>query len=203
MAAGRRRKFDEDQLLTAAAQLFQERGFEGVRVPEIVDRLGICRQSLYRLFGDKRGFFLKVLERYIARELQPLLDRLAAPEPPLEGVTGMVAGWRRRSRSAACLITKSAVTHYGDDEVGVILAEQLAILSRALRAAFERARDGGILRADCDPAALAATVLIAAQGVSAVCGLPGSEALIDDAARGVEQLLAAWRAVPPCPTASR
>ena len=53
----RPRTFDETQVLEGAVALFRERGYEGASVPEITERLGICRQSLYNAFGDKHAMF--------------------------------------------------------------------------------------------------------------------------------------------------
>ena len=74
----RPRTFDEDQVLEGAVDLFHERGFAGVSVPDIVDRLGICRQSLYAAFGDKRGLYLKALARWGEREVDAKVALLCA-----------------------------------------------------------------------------------------------------------------------------
>lgn len=81
----RPRTFDESEVLEGAVALFRERGFDGTSVPELTERLGICRQSLYTAFGDKRGLYLRALERWGEREVDPKLALLGAHgSPPRE-----------------------------------------------------------------------------------------------------------------------
>ncbi|MBF6150402.1 helix-turn-helix domain-containing protein, partial [Nocardia nova] len=52
---GRPRGFDEDEVIAAAARLFAERAYDGVSVDDLVNHLGVHRNSLYKVFGSKRG----------------------------------------------------------------------------------------------------------------------------------------------------
>ncbi len=63
---GRPRKFDIDDGLATAQQLFHERGFDGVGVAELSEKMGITAPSLYSAFGSKRELFERVLEKYVA-----------------------------------------------------------------------------------------------------------------------------------------
>ncbi len=63
---GRPRKFDIDEGLVIAQQLFHERGFDGVGVAELSKKMGITAPSLYSAFGSKRELFEDVLKKYVA-----------------------------------------------------------------------------------------------------------------------------------------
>ncbi|WP_424216319.1 TetR/AcrR family transcriptional regulator (plasmid) [Streptomyces sp. BI20] len=69
---GRPRGFDEDAVVDAAVELFAERTYEGVSVDELVSRLGVHRNSLYKTFGSKRGLYLTALRRALTRDVEPL-----------------------------------------------------------------------------------------------------------------------------------
>ena len=79
----RPRTFVESEVLEGAVALFREQGYEGTSVPELTERLGICRQSLYTAFGDKRGLYLRALERWGDRETEAKLALLRADGSPL------------------------------------------------------------------------------------------------------------------------
>ena len=64
---GRPRGFDEEQVVSAAAELFVERGYEGTSVDDLVTGLGVHRGSLYKAFGSKRGLFVAALRRRVAQ----------------------------------------------------------------------------------------------------------------------------------------
>ncbi|WP_280181084.1 helix-turn-helix domain-containing protein, partial [Nocardia farcinica] len=82
---GRPRGFDEDEVIAAAARLFAERAYDGVSVDDLVDHLGVHRNSLYKVFGSKRGLYLAALRWYRPRHRRPRSSRrgsgLYSPQP--------------------------------------------------------------------------------------------------------------------------
>ncbi|MFJ8693837.1 TetR/AcrR family transcriptional regulator [Streptomyces roseolilacinus] len=79
---GRPRTFDEAEVVEAAADLFARRAYDGVSVDDLVAHLGVHRNSLYKVFGSKRGLYLAALRWYLEHRLRPLLARVrAAPDP--------------------------------------------------------------------------------------------------------------------------
>ena len=59
--------------------LFRARGFKHTSFADLVDELGIGRQSLYDTFGDKQTLYQAALQRYTRRLLDHVRDVLAAP----------------------------------------------------------------------------------------------------------------------------
>ena len=60
---GRRRIFDTDTVLDAAARVFRRHGYEGTSVDLLVEATGVHRGSLYGVFGSKLGLFVDALRR--------------------------------------------------------------------------------------------------------------------------------------------
>ena len=58
---GRPRSFDERYALEKATQVFWSKGYDGVTIDDLVAGMGVGRQSLYSVFGDKRTLFLRAL----------------------------------------------------------------------------------------------------------------------------------------------
>jgi TetR/AcrR family transcriptional regulator, transcriptional repressor for nem operon len=71
---GRPRAFDEAVVIQAAAGLFARRAYDAVSVDDLVTELGVHRNSLYKVFGSKRGLYLAALRWYLADHIRP--DRL-------------------------------------------------------------------------------------------------------------------------------
>src|SRR6266700_5433476 len=63
----RPKTFDRTQMLDKAIELFWDRGYEATSINDLLDHLGIRRQSLYDTFGDKHTLFLEALKRYDQR----------------------------------------------------------------------------------------------------------------------------------------
>src|SRR5690242_8879114 len=79
---GRPRTFDEDEVITAAADLFAARAYDGISVDDLVTHLGVHRNSLYKVFGSKRGLYLAALRWHLEHQVRPLLATVAAAADP-------------------------------------------------------------------------------------------------------------------------
>lgn len=75
---GRPRGFDENEVVRAAIVLFSRRAYDGVSVDDLVEHLGIHRNSLYKTFGSKRGLYLAALRRNLAEDVAPLAGAAGA-----------------------------------------------------------------------------------------------------------------------------
>ncbi|MBI0062693.1 MULTISPECIES: helix-turn-helix domain-containing protein [Bifidobacterium] len=58
---GRKRSFDDDEVLARAREAFLEHGYEGTSIDALVKATGLLRGSLYGAFGSKRGMFVAAL----------------------------------------------------------------------------------------------------------------------------------------------
>jgi AcrR family transcriptional regulator len=80
----RTRKFNVDEALEGALNLFWRNGYEGTSLSELTAAMGLGRPSLYAAFGSKEGLFRSVLERYDSTCLE--FTREALKEPTALGV---------------------------------------------------------------------------------------------------------------------
>jgi len=173
----RPRSFDEAQILEGAMLAFRERGYEGTSVPWLIDKLGICRQSLYTVFGDKHGLYLKALERWGQREVDAKLALLSGPGSALENLRTVLRGWAdlaSRCPGDGCLTAAAIVESRDDPEALAVVEEQVARLEGGFCAALERARRAGELRQDVRPERLARALTAAGYGIGVLARLPSS-----------------------------
>jgi AcrR family transcriptional regulator len=63
--------------------LFARRTYDGVSIDDLVTRLGVHRNSLYGVFGSKRGLYLAALRRHVDRDVRPHLASAARSEHAL------------------------------------------------------------------------------------------------------------------------
>ena len=68
-------------LLAAAAELFRERGFDGVPLSEIAAAAGMSKAAVYRYFDSKEQIFLEIL----AEDYRAWTTRLEQALAPLAG----------------------------------------------------------------------------------------------------------------------
>lgn len=109
---GRPRRFDPDEGVAIAQQLFHARGYDAVGVAEIAAALGINPPSFYAAFGNKMGLYGRVLDRYAATGAIPLAD-LLRPDKAVAACLGAVLEEAARRyadnpEATGCLVVEGA-----------------------------------------------------------------------------------------------
>lgn len=77
----RTKAFDRDAALAKAMYAFWRCGYEATSMQDLVDAMGINRQSLYDTFGDKHELYLEALEFYRCGEGMTFLAPLHETKP--------------------------------------------------------------------------------------------------------------------------
>ena len=60
----RPKKFEKEEVLKKAVDLFWEQGFHATSMDNLVTSLGINRASMYNTFGSKQGLFQAAIQQY-------------------------------------------------------------------------------------------------------------------------------------------
>jgi AcrR family transcriptional regulator len=87
------------ELLTTAATVFGERGYDGASVEEIAERAGYSHGAVYSNFTGKEDLFLAVFEQYMAERAQELATTqadLPADAPLEERARALADQWMER-----------------------------------------------------------------------------------------------------------
>lgn len=188
----RPRTFDEDQVLDGAIGLFRERGYEGTSVPELTEHLGICRQSLYSAFGDKRGLYLRALKRSGDREAErkiALLEAEGAPIDNLRTLLRSLAAYATNCPSEGCFTVTAMVENRNDPEALAIIEREVERLETAYREVLDRAKAEGEIRTNVSTNRLARTLITVSHGIGLLTRLPGSGPRIGDAVASMLDLV--------------
>jgi TetR/AcrR family transcriptional regulator, transcriptional repressor for nem operon len=187
-------EFDRDDVLHRAMEVFWCQGFEATGMPDLVEAMGIGRQSLYNAFESKRGLFLEALELYQAeraRSLQKVLSSAATPLQGIETLLTSIAAATGVARTRGCMSVNTA-TEIGlnDGEVAAIV-KRGALKSKAdLAAAMTQAKALGELPDELDEQAAADFVLTVMRGLR-VSGKAG--ATVGETRNVVRMAMAALR----------
>jgi len=73
-----------DKILETAEALFAQRGFAGVGMRQVADRVGVSKSTLFHHFRSKQELYQRVLLRVLERLRERLLPALNSPERPAE-----------------------------------------------------------------------------------------------------------------------
>jgi TetR/AcrR family transcriptional regulator, transcriptional repressor for nem operon len=148
----RPREFDRELALECATRVFWAKGFASTSTDDLIEAMGIGRQSLYNAFGDKRALYLEALESYQCATTAGHLRRLNDPASPIAGVRALLLGLIAEDdelRGRGCMGV-GAVSEFGTaDPTLVTLRAKVGPL--VFKRLVERLREGQA-RGEIDPA---------------------------------------------------
>lgn len=87
----RTREFQIDEATAKIKDVFWRLGYEGASMAQIETATGVKKQSLYRVFGDKRGMYLAALKDYDRVEIAAAKALLKSTESGVEGIRTLFA----------------------------------------------------------------------------------------------------------------
>jgi TetR/AcrR family transcriptional repressor for divergent bdcA len=87
---GRPRRFDVENAVAIAQQLFHAKGYDAVGVSDITTALGINPPSFYAAFGSKAGLYSRILDRYAVSGALPLQKILRADRSVGEALSDLL-----------------------------------------------------------------------------------------------------------------
>lgn len=170
------------RLLVAAAELFDEHGYEGTNVADIAKRAGLTLGALYFHYGNKQGVAEAVMNNQ-PQVIEPLLQ-----SEGVQHVVDITMVWARRLQVDPLLRAgvRLAVEQRGDDMSDpTSFNDWAAIMAGHLAAA----QASGGLRPGVDPTAVARFVVGACTGVQLYSQLVSSRADLMDRTCEMWQLL--------------
>lgn len=128
-ARGRPRRFDREEAVATAQQLFHARGYDAVSVAEVTEAIGINPPSFYAAFGSKGALYARILDRWAESGAIPLHDFLRPDRPVAQALAAVLEEAAHRYAAnpdaAGCLVIEG--TRCNDAE------------ARAAATAFNRA----------------------------------------------------------------
>ncbi|MEJ1992554.1 MAG: TetR/AcrR family transcriptional regulator [Maritimibacter sp.] len=161
---GRPRKFDRDEALRQAMEVFWTNGYDGTSVAQLVEVMGIVSPSIYAAFGSKEELFREAVELYIEAEFGPIWAALYDVDDPREALLKMffasidklVSGGTQRG----CLIMLgTGLLGGGDPKVRAFLQQKRAEGIPKLADWLKQAMAAGHLAPDTDPVMLARVIM--------------------------------------------
>ena len=147
----RPKEFDRDLALQKAMMVFWEKGYAATSAADLVQAMGIGRQSLYDTFGDKHQLYLEALALYSEASVAELVQSMRAARP-LEAIESMLMAFAARpeEQNALGCMGINSICELGlqDEAVNAVRERSGAPLRTSLIALLEQAKAAG----DADPA---------------------------------------------------
>ncbi|MCB2135523.1 MAG: helix-turn-helix transcriptional regulator [Rhodobacteraceae bacterium] len=146
--------FEPDTARTALMNLFWDKGYDGASMQDVEAATALKKQSLYRLFGDKRHMYLAALDHYRRTEMEAGAALLARPGSAREKIARLVGEMVEQSIASedrrGCFLCNASVDQAPHDPATAEVVDEMVnhlrdILETAL-SADARYRDDPALR---------------------------------------------------------
>ncbi len=173
--------------------VFWRQGYEGTGLVDLERATGLGRQSLYGVFGDKRGLFLRVIEHYFERVLKPGIDFLDAEGSARAHLEQVLCGWEALASSPefnGCLVGNTVPEMSArDNELAAVLARKLELMEAGFTRALKRAKRDGEVRPELDVKSTARALLTLAQGLAVVARAQRDPSFVRGVVQAARRLL--------------
>jgi TetR/AcrR family transcriptional repressor of nem operon len=178
----RPKSFDQSEALDAAMLLFWETGYEASSMQQLVDRMGISRQSLYDTYGNKRELFEAALKRYRNERIEPLIAEIRRPElAPIDALRYFLLGSADGSDDspAGCLMVRTASSvPVEDSAIADFVAACIGDMRDVLRERIEQGQHSGDIVSERAAGDIAGEVIALGIGLQVMQRLPRLNASI-------------------------
>ncbi len=138
---GRRRAFDRDSVLMAAANAFRMHGYREISIADLEKATGLVSGSIYNAFGDKAGLFRAALGHYVHGFVAERIRRFAGADATLDDLERLFLSVLEPplADGFGCLVTNSIIEfgrEAGPAAEGI--ATTMALLDDAFRGVLTR-----------------------------------------------------------------
>ena len=144
-------------ILDAAIELLDEQPLDEVATDQIAERAGVATATVYNLVGTRDRLLRALSDRVVDDLVEAVAHATARDDDPVAVarlvVDRSVAAFTGHSRAYQQIVAASQAIGRGRDEQRIDPSELQV-------AAFRRAREQGIVRADADPVALGRQVYL-------------------------------------------
>jgi AcrR family transcriptional regulator len=155
------------RLLSAAAEVFAERGYDGTRVVDIAAAAGVSNGALYAHFGSKAELLVAALRAHGRQEIADLLA--ADPSRPVtELLLEAGRGLPRRHDSQGYLVVEALMAARRDHDVAALMRDYTGERIDWMAGLVKAGQASGELDRGLSPGALAHFCLLLAMGSSVV-----------------------------------
>ena len=166
------KEFDPEKALRQAVEIFWTQGYTHTSLDDLMQAMGIARQSLYDTFGDKRQLYIRALERYRDDTLAATRAHFPEGKSAREGFRALLTGITQESKAQlqrGCLLLSANLEREPDDEkIAELLLDNQKSVEFIFREAIEHAQKAGEVGRKKDADDLARFFVATIQGMRAL-----------------------------------
>ena len=166
MSRGKPLSFDRNAALQKAMELLWRKGYEATGLTELLEHMGIQRQSFYNTFGSKEEILFEAIDMYGVNLHSMLKEIIRQGATPFEKIDCIFEFWTQENIRGCFIgncVAEFGVTH---DKIATAMDKQLKAIRGIFVPLFEKAIERGDIPTERDPVIAARTMLTYGQGLA-------------------------------------
>jgi len=151
-------EFDRQAALEKAIKLFWRYGYEATGLSDLLNEMGIGRQSLYNVFGSKHELFIEAVKHYNDQVVQRMVSTLTAPGSGVGNIRKVLASSASLASDGdycGCLTNSIVELGIHDEEISKVTRAAQKRIMGAFKAALDMAVETGEISANTDTRSVA------------------------------------------------
>lgn len=187
-----------ERIVREAAPLFNQKGFAGCSVQDILDATGLEKGGLYRHFPSKQELAVEVFRWATAQSQKAKTEGLEHVENAVDRLKLHVARFVEAPSMVAggCMLLNTAVD--ADDvnpELKAMACDAIQRWRGRIGAIVEYGMERGDIRASAEPRRVGNVIVAALEGALVISRLEGTKQALEDARDALGMMLDGLRAV--------
>jgi TetR/AcrR family transcriptional regulator, transcriptional repressor for nem operon len=180
------------RIIELAAPLFNQRGFEGCSMQDILEATGLKKGGIYRHFSSKEELAAEAFRYSLSQAVKIRMPAADPSRPALERLREMIDHFVEKPSPVAggCPILNTAIDA---DDGNPVLRELVWEGLKSWRSRISQIVREGIshkeIQRDVEPRALANAIIATLEGALMISRLEGSRTALNDARASLEKLI--------------
>jgi len=184
-----------EEVLDKTMQLFWEKGFFNTSIEEILEVTGFNRAAIYNHFGDKKGLFIAMLQRYRAQITPKLTLPLTNQSRGLDAVKAFFMQFIQLHKSNSLLHGCFLISTASDfpshsQEVTVLIQDFIDYLHQLFKNIFDHMKSNKELSLAVNSKTLADYMVGNVFGLLTLCRTEASKGVVENQTQAILNFLA-------------
>ncbi len=156
---GKKRQFDEDEVLKIVADHFWKHGYSSTKVDQLSAITGLTKTSIYHAFGNKETLFLRAIDFYIEKDLSQHMKTIDLANSLSENIESLLSqiflNDANEHLANGCFLTNSILELAGSDPLLHDEAtKRFAKVQQSFLPIFDHYIENDLLKSDVSSTAL-------------------------------------------------
>ncbi|GGA75296.1 TetR family transcriptional regulator [Edaphobacter acidisoli] len=182
------------RIIEEAAPIFNQRGYAGCSMQDVMEATGLEKGGIYRHFSNKEELAAEAFRYNMGRSVRFRMDAVVGVEGAVEKLRAYVRSWARTPSviPGGCPMLNTAVdADDGNPLLRKLVTEAVQDWKGRIGRIVEEGIAAGEIREDVDPRKIANTLIATLEGALMITRLEGTKEAMRDAQATLESVISA------------